>query len=161
MLCRCLQPGPGCLDKWTSVREWIWRWEAQSSFCKGRAKAHTITPQRSGWERAGPGMWLYQCNIAYILSLWHIIRNRVLLSTLNVIFLSKQRREVRKQEQANNPFYIKASPSSQKVGIKFTNMLVVLSHQSMWSCHMDIYLRHLTHKSYGQLALLLCFVVCS
>uniref|UniRef100_A0A3Q1I2F4 Adaptor related protein complex 3 subunit delta 1 n=1 Tax=Acanthochromis polyacanthus TaxID=80966 RepID=A0A3Q1I2F4_9TELE len=29
--------------------------------------------------------------------------------------LARQRREARKQEQANNPFYIKASPSSQKV----------------------------------------------
>lgn len=31
------------------------------------------------------------------------------------LFLLFQRREARKQEQANNPFYIKASPSSQKV----------------------------------------------
>jgi hypothetical protein len=29
--------------------------------------------------------------------------------------LSLQRREARKQEQANNPFYIKSSPSPQKV----------------------------------------------
>lgn len=31
------------------------------------------------------------------------------------LFTTFQRREARKQEQANNPFYIKASPSSQKV----------------------------------------------
>ena len=35
--------------------------------------------------------------------------------TLFCFFLFSQRREARKQEQANNPFYIKASPSSQKV----------------------------------------------
>lgn len=34
---------------------------------------------------------------------------------VKMLFLYHQRREARKQEQANNPFYIKASPSSQKV----------------------------------------------
>lgn len=35
-------------------------------------------------------------------------------------FHPKQRREARKQEQANNPFYIKSSPSSQKVPNRLT-----------------------------------------
>lgn len=34
---------------------------------------------------------------------------------MQLFFSHSQRREARKQEQANNPFYIKASPSSQKV----------------------------------------------
>lgn len=52
----------------------------------------------------------------------------VLLTCENVNCLPLfQRREARKQEQANNPFYIKASPSSQKVGnCKQTEAVVTL-----------------------------------
>lgn len=45
-----------------------------------------------------------------------------------------QRREARKQEQANNPFYIKSSPSPQKVGVssRFSLVSGMTARGSCW-----------------------------